>query len=416
MIKNIDPGLGEDSYPADFEKLPGDGLQPDKLLFTAQDDGFLSHGIWETDGSAGNTQPVKTIPAFDLTEVGGTIYFEGFDGPQNTTPGTHSQELWKTDGTEAGTVLVKDINVGFGSSPQLFTDLNGMLYFNADDGIHGRELWRSDGTEAGTVLAADIDPGPGSGGPTVLTTTGSLIFFTANDGQHGREVWRAPAETTPPETTIDSGPANGATTSEATATFTFSSSEAGSTFECRTDGGGFSACTSPQTVDPLDVGQHTFEVRATDVVGNTDPTPASRTFTREATSTPPPPETTIPRPPGLTADTKQPEVTLKARKRQKLGKAVKLKATCDEDCAVKVKATVKLKGEASAAAKRGQKLKLKTARAQLVAGEAEKLKLKPKKQAKRKLKAARRATVKIRVVATDAAGNKSRPKAKVKLR
>ena len=62
-------------------------------------------------------------------------------------------------------------------------------------------------------------------------------------------------------------------------TFTFSSSESPSTFECQVDGTGFESCTSPATYSDLGPGSHTFEVRATDQYDNTDATPASRTFT-----------------------------------------------------------------------------------------------------------------------------------------
>jgi len=86
-------------------------------------------------------------------------------------------------------------------------------------------------------------------------------------------------DSTAPETTIASGPANGSTTNDRTPAFGFSSSEAGSSFECKVDGGSFAACSSPNTTAALADGAHTFKVRATDHAGNTDPTPASRSFT-----------------------------------------------------------------------------------------------------------------------------------------
>jgi hypothetical protein len=85
------------------------------------------------------------------------------------------------------------------------------------------------------------------------------------------------SDTDPPETTITGGPTG--TTSDSTATFSFSSSEPGSTFECRVDGGAFSPCSSPHTTSTLSGGPHSFEVRATDGAGNTDPSPASRSWT-----------------------------------------------------------------------------------------------------------------------------------------
>ena len=98
-----------------------------------------------------------------------------------------------------------------------------------------------------------------------------------------------PPDTTPPQSTIDSGPSG--TVGSTSASFTFSSDEAGSTFECSLDGSPFSACTSPKDYTNLSGGSHTFEVRATDAAGNVDTTPASRTF---SVVLPPPQDTTPP--------------------------------------------------------------------------------------------------------------------------
>ena len=103
-------------------------------------------------------------------------------------------------------------------------------------------------------------------------------------------------DTTPPETTIDSGPEAGSTVITDTTTLGFSSNEGGSSFQCRVDNEAFAPCSSPKLVGPLGDGLHTFEARAIDAAGNIDhPEPPSRTFTvdvdEDGDTTPP--ETTI---------------------------------------------------------------------------------------------------------------------------
>ena len=105
------------------------------------------------------------------------------------------------------------------------------------------------------------------------------------------------AEMVPPVTTINSGPSG--PTNDSTPTYAFSSNEAGSTFECRVDGGAWALCTSPTTTAALTDGSHTFEVRATDPAGNIDATPEIRTITVDTVA----PQTTIDSgPSGLTND------------------------------------------------------------------------------------------------------------------
>ncbi len=89
-------------------------------------------------GPPGPDTDVHSLPS-GLTVFNGALYFSADDG-------TSESRLWKSDGTDAGTVRVKDIRV-FSE----FTVFNGALYFSADDGTSGVELWKTNGTEAGTV-------------------------------------------------------------------------------------------------------------------------------------------------------------------------------------------------------------------------------------------------------------------------
>ncbi len=98
-----------------------------------------------------------------------------------TATSTNSgDELYITDGTAAGTKMVKDINPGSAdASPRYLVALNGKLYFQADDGTNGVELWESDGTSAGTKMVADIYSGAESSAPDMLTVLGDKILFRA---------------------------------------------------------------------------------------------------------------------------------------------------------------------------------------------------------------------------------------------
>ena len=85
-----------------------------------------------------------------------------------------------------------------------------------------------------------------------------------------------PGDTTPPDTAITSGPP--ASSTATSASFAFTSTEANSTFQCSLDGAVRAGCTSPQAYAGLAVASHTFSVWATDPAGNTDPTPATQTW------------------------------------------------------------------------------------------------------------------------------------------
>jgi ELWxxDGT repeat protein len=119
-----------------------------------------------------------------LTNVNGTVFFSADNG-------TSGRELWKSDGTFGGTALVRDIRAGSnGSDPQNLTDVNGTLFFAADDGTFGRELWRSNGSTVGTTLVRDIHPS-GSSNPRYLTNANGIVFFRATNPNFGDELWRS---------------------------------------------------------------------------------------------------------------------------------------------------------------------------------------------------------------------------------
>jgi ELWxxDGT repeat protein len=142
--------------------------------------GYYADALWKTDGTAAGTVLVKEVVPQELVNFNGTLFFAGSD-PAN------GSELWKTDGTTAGTVLVKDINPGAAdSSPHDFTVVNGTLFFAANDGVDGTALWKTDGTAAGTVMVS-----ASSADPQDLMSVGGTLFFSATTVTYGRELWKS---------------------------------------------------------------------------------------------------------------------------------------------------------------------------------------------------------------------------------
>jgi ELWxxDGT repeat protein len=191
LLPSLAPKLLLDINPA-FGSFPLFFTQVNNLVFFSAADGVHGYELWETNGSAAGTFLVKDINPratssypFALTNVKGTLFFSADDV-------THGRELWESDGTALGTFLVKDINPGTnGSNPTYLnlTNVNGTLFFSADDGTHGFELWRSNGTAAGTFLVKDINPGKASSYPFYLVNANGTLFFRANDGANGAELW-----------------------------------------------------------------------------------------------------------------------------------------------------------------------------------------------------------------------------------
>ena len=97
-------------------------------------------------------------PAHRVVKPPGEVVYRSWRSPLllvHTSWRLTGTELWKSDGTESGTVLVEDINPGGSSFPQYLTNVAGTLFFFANDGNSGQELWKSDGTATGTVLVKD---------------------------------------------------------------------------------------------------------------------------------------------------------------------------------------------------------------------------------------------------------------------
>lgn len=118
-------------------------------------------------------------------EMNGIVYFQANDG-------VDGKELWRTDGTEKGTWLVADINPGpANSAPYQLHALEDTLLFFATTENEGTELWRSNGTREGTRLVADIYPGSVSSNPYAPAVWRNELLFAASHPRYGEELWRS---------------------------------------------------------------------------------------------------------------------------------------------------------------------------------------------------------------------------------
>lgn len=153
------------------------------VRYFAADDGVHGRELWRSDGTTAGTRLVKDInpgptgsSVFDLYQFGDVLYF-------SARVASGIREFWRSDGTEAGTTRFSEL------VPQSFAAADDAFFFTAND---GRSLWRSDGTEVGTTLLLDVDPNDeGTGGIGRLSVIGSLIYFAADDSSSnvGFEPW-----------------------------------------------------------------------------------------------------------------------------------------------------------------------------------------------------------------------------------
>lgn len=209
--------------------------------------------------------------------------FTGFDGgpaPIDAGAPEPTTEAGVLE-VDAGPLPVPDTNLTT-TPPAKTRELTTSIAFSAD--------------LPGATFVCSVDGGafaPCTSPLSVTVAAGDHTFAVAAVTAGGRDATPATCawsvDDAPPDTTITSGPADHVPNGNAS--FSFTSSEAGSSFECALDGGAFAACADPIDYAGLAVGSHTFAVRATDAFGNPDPTPATRTWTVDRQDTEGPPVT-----------------------------------------------------------------------------------------------------------------------------
>jgi trimeric autotransporter adhesin len=141
--------------------------------------------LWTSDGTEDGTIKIADFSTInELVVVNNAVYF------------TDETELYRTDGTTAGTTMVKDLNGSGFAAPKDLVPFNNRLIFAAVGGDTGRELWITDGTADGTRLVRDIVPGNEDAIFKPQTAVlGDNFYFTADDPEHGSELWMSDGST-----------------------------------------------------------------------------------------------------------------------------------------------------------------------------------------------------------------------------
>jgi ELWxxDGT repeat protein len=154
------------------------------VIYFVANDGRHGREVWRTDGTTAGTRRVTdlAVDVRGLQVCDGSLWFVGVDPA--------SASLWTSDGTPGNQRRVATLPGASGRVPGSLRCLPGGLAFTADDQTHGREIWTLR-NGAHTPILHDIWPGSTSSEPYSLRRAGRVLFFVANDGKHGRELWSA---------------------------------------------------------------------------------------------------------------------------------------------------------------------------------------------------------------------------------
>jgi ELWxxDGT repeat protein len=150
------------------------------------------YGLWSADGTSQGVQLIvdgidlETSSALDPFVAGNFLYFSGYDDANRL-------RLWRTDGTAGGTSIVEaqnipDLNIPYWKWSERIV-VGSVVYFAGSTEMDGHELWRTDGTTAGTYIVADLTGDSGSSDPGEFSLLGSQLLFWATTSEWGRELY-----------------------------------------------------------------------------------------------------------------------------------------------------------------------------------------------------------------------------------
>lgn len=252
LFKDLVPGTNQGSQPKDFITVSG------TMYFITVINGSSSylHRLWKSDGTPAGTVVVKdsiintnVLGVMSLFDVNGTLFYTL--AKNGSTSSATIFEIWKSDGTTAGTVRIDSVTCTAGGTPQNWTvagdklffskgsaaspfdrelwvcdgtpgsaqmvvDLNpgtigglsnqpmgaynGKVYFQGSESSNfgapiNFELYSSDGTAIGTTLVKDINPGTSSSEPGSWVLYNSELYFNANNGSGTKGLWKTDGTT-----------------------------------------------------------------------------------------------------------------------------------------------------------------------------------------------------------------------------
>jgi ELWxxDGT repeat protein len=189
LVKDIN------TAPAPASSSPADFITVNGVTFFTADDGDTGRELWRTDGTAAGTY--RLTDACPLECSSNPTYFAYTDHSyfflaENSDDEGYS--LWVSGGTAANTVKLTTSPLGFSrdySQQTRWVVSQGLLYFSGNDGTHGNELWRTDGTAAGTYAVTDLYPGLYDSNPREMVEFNHRLYFVADDGVHGPSLWKS---------------------------------------------------------------------------------------------------------------------------------------------------------------------------------------------------------------------------------
>ena len=188
----------KDNYTTLFNGLATFAILNNDIYFTSDNGTGSGYGLWKSNGTLAGTALVKpdiiSTMGGNYAVLNNTLFFNADDG-------VHGSELWTSDGTSAGTNMVINLRadgggIFYSGAPFNMITFNNKVYFTASDDTHGAELFSSDGTAAGTQMVKDMEPGTQGSVPQQSVIYNGNLYFSCYNGSTAVGLWKSDGTTT----------------------------------------------------------------------------------------------------------------------------------------------------------------------------------------------------------------------------